>query len=125
MTYFRVDDKFWSHPKTTSLSMAARGLWATAGSWAACYLTDGYIPRSSLRSIAGGANVKKAVDELVTAGLWIDVGDGWQYHQWDEHNYNRAQVEQQRQRRRKNQDAWRARKEMKAMLNGQQIGSMP
>lgn len=126
MTYFRIDDTFWSHPKTYTVSMAARGLWATAGAWSCCYLTDGYIPTASLKIIAGGTPTKRLVDELVTAGLWIDVGDGWQFHQWAEHNYTKDQVHKQRERRRKNQEVWRTKKEMRAVLKDvSDFGRMP
>lgn len=52
MTWFKVDDGFYDHPKVENLSMAARGLWVTAGSWCAKQLTDGVISKKKLGSLA-------------------------------------------------------------------------
>lgn len=67
MTWFRVDDGWWAHPKVVRLSMAARGLWATAGSWCAQQLTDGRVPAEMLKVFGGR---RRQADELVSAGLW-------------------------------------------------------
>lgn len=118
MTYFRVDDKFWSHPKLYTVSLAARGLWVTAGSFCASYLTDGLVPKDALRFISTESknHTARCVDELVAADLWITVDDGWMFREWTDHNYTRDQVVKQQERRRKNQEVWRTKQEMKALL---------
>lgn len=101
MTWFKTDDKFWSHPKVmdTALSLAARGLWLTAGSYCADQLTDGLVRVATLHTIAPGNRVavERAAAELVTAGLWEVVpGVGWQFHDWDDHQPTRSEVEAER-----------------------------
>lgn len=118
MTYFRVDDKFWAHPKVFSLSLAARGLWVTAGSYCSAYLTNGHVPADALKQLAPGSRkvVDNAVQELVQCGLWIEMHDGWCFNEWLEHNYSREIVLKERERRRKNQAAYRARKDMQSLI---------
>lgn len=67
MTWFRVDDSFYDHPKVVGLDMAARGLWVSAGTYCARHLTDGVISEREVRVIGG---TRKQAEKLVAAGLW-------------------------------------------------------
>ena len=79
MTWFKVDDGFWCNPKTMLVSDAAIALWLRAGTWASQQLTDGRIPRRALSLFSADAGVAA---ELVSAGLWIDSGDVYEFHDW-------------------------------------------
>ena len=79
--WFKVDDALYSHPKWLATPAASRALWATAGSWCAAQLTDGFVPRHVL-PILGGRPRDAA--GLVASGLWEDVEGGWQFHEWTE-----------------------------------------
>lgn len=79
MPWFPVDDSFHSHPKALATSLAARGLWATAGSWSSAYLTDGVVPVHVLASLGG---TPELVAELVAAGLWRRTRQGYVFHDW-------------------------------------------
>jgi len=82
MTWFKVDDGLWGHPKWLATPASARGLWVTAGSWSAANLTDGRIPRHVLPSLGGKPRDAEA---LVKAGLWIErPGNGWAFHEWNQ-----------------------------------------
>ena len=93
MTWFKVDDGLHSHPKWLTASPPARALWVTAGSWSASHLTVGHIPRSALPVLSGRP---RDADELVNVGLWEPLGDGWQFHSWDEFQPSSESVEQER-----------------------------
>lgn len=94
MVWFKVDDSFWSHPKTIELSDAAVALWARAGSYSAHHSTDGHISAGTLR-LVGGA--REAADELVQAGLWTVVDDRtWEYHDWGVYQPDAASVRAKR-----------------------------
>lgn len=67
MTWFKVDDGFYDHPKVVGLDTAAIGLWALAGSYCARHLTDGVITARQIKAIGG--TVRQA-EKLVAAGLW-------------------------------------------------------
>jgi hypothetical protein len=104
--WFKVDDKFWSHPKTGDLSDAATALWLRAGSWSAGHLTDGFVPTSKLRLFRGR---QRAATELVGAGLWSAAEGGFQFHDWAEYQPSKEQVTAQREATKKRVNAWKDR----------------
>jgi hypothetical protein len=80
MSWFRVDDGFYSHPKVLATSLAARGLWASAGSWSKDTHTQGVVLREALAMLGGSPEL---ASELVTAGLWERTRGGYRFHDWD------------------------------------------
>jgi hypothetical protein len=93
MPWFKVDDGFWSHPKTLQLSDGAQALWMRAGSWSMHQLTDGFIPDFALPILSAKP---RHVDELRAVSLWFSVKDGNQFHDWDKYQPTREQVEADR-----------------------------
>lgn len=93
LTWFKVDDGFWSHPKTVDLSAGAVALWVRAGSYCGNHLTDGVIPRHVLAMLQG---TTEQAGELITAGLWLDHVDGYQFHDWLIYQPTREKVERER-----------------------------
>lgn len=98
MTWFKVDDGFYDHPKVHGLRAGkhcqdALALWLVAGSWCARYLTDGVIPHAQVHRFRPG---KSAAQELVRVGLWVEVEGGYAFHEWDEHQDTRAEVKTRR-----------------------------
>lgn len=88
MTWFKVDDSFYDHPKIAELSMAARGLWVTAGSYCSRHLTDGHITGKQVRKLGGTA---PQVRDLVRIGVWIECelhsesnSNCYAFHDWIE-----------------------------------------
>lgn len=93
MTWFRVDDGFWCHPKVLGCSHRALALWVKAGSWSAQQLTDGRVPETALQMLNA---TRRDAAELVAARLWVPDGDGWVFHQWVERQPARKDVEARR-----------------------------
>lgn len=108
MTWFKVDDGFWSHPKVAGLSAEAVALWVRAGSYAAQHLTDGYVARHVLPMLRG---IEEHAEELVGASLWRPMGDGWTFHDWHRYQPLRAEVEERR-------SEWRGRQQKSRMSRG-------
>lgn len=104
MTWFKVDDAFWSHPKTAALSDAAQALWLRAGSWCAQHLTDGRVPRKVTRLLS---ITEEAAEELVEAGLWLNGGDSWTFHDWSKYQPTRADEMEKREKWRERQRRYR------------------
>lgn len=104
MTWFKVDDTLSNHPKARAAGLPAMGLWVVAGAYASQYLTEGFVPDSY---VASWPNGRKHAAALVAADLWMTVDNGWRFHQWDERNPSKDQVEakraanRERQRRRR------------------------
>lgn len=95
MTWFKVSDDVWSHPKTNSVSHSAMGGWVMAASWAAKHLTNGRIPG---RMVAKLGLKKRAVNELVEAGLWRADGADFVFHDWLEYNKDAEEIKAKRAR---------------------------
>lgn len=108
MPWFKVDDKVWSHPKFAALSDAAQALWLRAGSYAAEKLSDGYIDTRILTTLLRGK--PKTIAELVTAGMWVKVRDGIQFHDWLEYQPSAASVNKEREQARERMANVRANK---------------
>ncbi|MBF6213724.1 hypothetical protein IU487_22160 [Nocardia puris] len=107
MVWFLVDDSMALHHKTVQAGNAAIGLWTRAGAWCAQTLSDGFVPRSIARSFGTIGQCKA----LVSAGLWVEVEGGYRFHQWEERQPTKSDVEARRktdrarkaeQRKRKN-----------------------
>lgn len=107
MPWFKVDDQLHAHPKWRELPKGARALWVTAGTWSASQLTDGHVPRGMLRMLDGTPGEARA---LVAAGLWDEMPDGWQYHDWTAYQPKRADVLDHRRRESERKAEWRAKK---------------
>lgn len=95
MSWFKVDDSFWCHPKVIGLSDAATALWVRAGSWSCQLLTDGAVPSGALLTMR---STQDAASELVREGLWDETETGWQFHDWDEFQPSAAAVKEKRAR---------------------------
>lgn len=89
MVWFRVDDSLVFHPKVIAAGTASIGLWARAGAWSGRELTDGYVPREVAASIGNAAQVKA----LCSVGLWVPENGGYRFHDWEDFNPLRADVE--------------------------------
>ncbi len=117
MTWFNVDDGFYDHPKVLAIppadADAAIALWTRAGSWCARQLTNGRIPAYQIRAM----NAKvRAINSLVafpdgySAGLWVpDLKGGFIFHDWQDWNQTREQVEKRRAATRDRVAAYRSR----------------
>lgn len=103
MSWFRVDDHLHSHSKAVRAGTEAMGLWILAGSWAAAEESDGWVPGYMLARLAG-VGADDLAERLVRAGLWEPAeqgGDaGYTFHQWEEHQPTRAQLEAKREQAR-------------------------
>lgn len=107
MTWFRVDDGFYDHPKVADLPDAAIALWTRAGSWCAKHLTDGAVPTRALRRFCDDPDV--AAKALVDSGLWDRTVEGFLFHDWDNYQPSRDEVEERRADHARRQAAYRDR----------------
>lgn len=113
MTWFKVDDGFWSHPKSAPLSNDAVALWVRAGAYCCQHLTDGFVKASVLRMLGE----RESADELVDSGLWRDVTGGWRFHDWDEYQETSETVKKRREDARDRQRKAREARESKRRMS--------
>ncbi|AKF06065.1 hypothetical protein [Sandaracinus amylolyticus] len=131
MTWFKVDDGFTDHPKVDALlegkhAEVALALWTLAGCWCAKQLTDGFVPAGRIRRF-GLKSPDAAAAELVRVGLWVVVPEGFQFHQWTEHQPSREDVLAERDRKARNKRDSRARKrgDQPSASTGESPGASP
>lgn len=108
MTWFRVDDSFYDHPKVDDLPDAAIALWVRAGTYCARHLTDGRIPKRKARRLCDDPDV--AIPALLKCGMLTDAGDDYLFHDWADYQPTREEVLAERSANAARQKAWRDRR---------------
>lgn len=83
MMPFTVDDKFHSHAKIKAISLAARGLWVSAGSWSSDHRRGGVVPDHVLADLGSTPELE---GELLRVGLWHRIKRGIRFHEWERWN---------------------------------------
>jgi len=110
MSWVKLDDKFFQHPKVIDLSKDAKLLQLAALAHCNAQLTDGYISVGALRAIAATVDVEcnavtnmlhsvtcNAVTELLHVGLWQEQANGWSIHNYLKYQPSAAQEKERRQ----------------------------
>jgi hypothetical protein len=106
MTWMKVETLVRSNPKLVA-TVAATGhcdaawLWLAANTWARDSLTDGFIPEMVLPTLipALPAKVLKGLPAvLVKCGLWHVAENGYQVHDFLQHNPTKAEVTAKRRK---------------------------
>jgi len=102
MTWARLDDSFYDHPKTLRIwnrCPGAVGLHARAISWCAKHEQDGHLPAAIVESISP---VQSDRDEQISAltgeGAWHENGDGFVIHDYLDYNPSREEVASKRRK---------------------------
>jgi hypothetical protein len=108
MSWAKVDDSLWRHPKIDALegNLAALGLWTLTLSWVADTLTDGFIPQQRVTKLTG-ADVNLLAADLVAAGLWEVAPGGWRIHDYLDYNPDADTVRARREAGRVRLAEWR------------------
>jgi hypothetical protein len=113
MPWFKVDDNLAFHAKAVAAGNAAMGLWVRAGSWASQQLNDGYVPAH----VAALLGTPQQAAKLVKVGLWHEVDGGFSFHEWEERNPKKEQIEIERAAARERMREIRARKKRQNHAN--------
>jgi hypothetical protein len=93
MTWIKLDDTLPNNPKILPLSDKAFRLYIEGLCYANQYLTDGFLAQAVVNRLDSG----NACQELLEAGLWIEVESGKQIHDYCEHQTSRKVVEEKRE----------------------------
>lgn len=99
VSWFKVDDSFYDHPKFLDVPNAAIGLWAKAGAWCGKHLTDGVIPASQVKLFKG---TPSQINALISSGIWIEDRSEsgskvYRFHDWNEYQPSREQKLKERE----------------------------
>jgi hypothetical protein len=97
VSWVKLDDQFFSHPKAREAGPNACLLYLAGLTYCARHLTDGKIPKSAVTVIAAEAWSKASnARVLCDVGFWHDEGDHYDVHGYLEFNPSREQVEKVR-----------------------------
>lgn len=96
MTWVKLDDGFWAHPKVDGTSLAAVGLFARSLSYCGAQLTDGSITPEAAAYMAHGK--RPLIRELVARGLWEELDEGYRIPDFLDFNPSREKVEEERRK---------------------------
>ena len=116
MTWVRIDDQFRHHPKVATAGPLGIALHVCGLSYAAEYLTDGFIPRGAVNTLCDfegvwdkrfrpgseddfAWTVAEVRDLLVSVGMWDEVQGGYQIHDYLDYNPSKADVLAERDRK--------------------------
>ncbi len=90
MSWLKIDDGLFVHPKWLRTPATARALWITALSYCGKMNTDGYVDSALLPLLGGSVEDAEA---LTSSGLWDAVGGGYCFHDFEEYNRTTQQAE--------------------------------
>lgn len=112
MTWVKLDDGFFRHPKVVRAGRDARDLHLAALCYAGSNLTDGKIPREALTQLLADAGIARAsgpklAAKLVDVGLWEATDHGYLIHDYLSYNPSREDVLREREATRERVNAWR------------------
>ena len=83
MSWAKLDDQFFTHPKVIDLPKDAKLLFLAALTHCTGQLTNGFITPGALRVVAATVDVSRdEAQTLVAAGLWETADGGWQVHDY-------------------------------------------
>lgn len=117
MTWVRVDEEFSHHPKVLNAGPLGMAMQIAALCYCNKYLTDGFIPERvvptllDLRGlgmrmwtgdlIGGGEDAEwgLVVEDLLSAGLWMEVPNGYVIHDFHDYQPSKDEVLELREKR--------------------------
>ena len=120
MTWVKLDDGFFRHPKIRAAGRDARDLQLAALQYCNENLTDGFVPeyevlRLAMEAFLEPAAVSQAVESLLDARhfenpMWRREANGYRLHDFHAYQPTREEVLADRRRNAERQADWRAKK---------------
>jgi hypothetical protein len=92
MSWVKIDDKMGEHPKYEDVGLDGIGLQLVAIMYANRQQTDGKITRTALKRLTNVRSLQPVVNKLLKAGIWEDMGDHYQIHDYLHYQRSRAQI---------------------------------
>lgn len=97
MSWAKLDDGFYDHPKVLGASLEAVGLFCRSLSYCSRHATDGHVTLAVCTWLANDSvTAQRLAEELVTLKLWERNGDGYVIHDFLVYNPSSKALERQR-----------------------------
>lgn len=110
MAWVKIDDQFSDHPKVLEVGPLAECLFVRGLTYAARYLTDGFVPDAHLRRM-GDLDAFAEAPKLVASGLWHEAEGGFQIHDYLDYQPSSTKVKSEREAARERMEKARAAKQ--------------
>jgi hypothetical protein len=126
MTWVKLDDHFFMHPKIMTVGPAAAWLWVASIGYANANLTDGFIPAGALPMIAMTHRNKASelASKLVAARLWEKQSNaGYFIHDYKDWNPSASEVLAKRKENSDRVQAYRERHRQPKSSPGNGLGN--
>jgi hypothetical protein len=108
VTWAKVDDNFFNHPKAVAAGPMGRLLYLAGLCYCNRFLTDGQIPATVVRLLDPGLKRADAVAlHLVAVGLWKPTPSGFEVHDYLQWNARADDVKAKREANRRRIADWR------------------
>ena len=125
MTDARLPGRWLMDPTMRTLGADLWTVFSWALMWSAEQGTDGLIPQHMLPLLHPSGATTDHAEALVQAGLWKADGDGYRVRGWERTQSLAADVEHQRERNRRKQQAHRERSRVTGYVTGYVPGESP
>lgn len=109
MSWVRIDDQAWDHPKHVAAGPMAFALWVWGLLYCSRHETDGFIVESG-PSRSSIPKVDAHISKLIESGLWEKVDGGYRVHDYLSYNPSKDQRIQRRKASSDRLATWRKRK---------------
>lgn len=96
MGWVRIDDQFTDHPKVLEAGPQGGWLYVCGLTYAARYLTDGFIPDAAVAKLSALPRPERIAEELVRSGLWERAERGFRIHDYLVYNPSAEKVRRDR-----------------------------
>lgn len=95
MSWVRLDDGVYDHPKLLAVSPRTRWVWVAGLAWSSRYRQDGLVPRGALHPLQG---TPRDAAGLVAAGLWLPDPEagGWRIHDYGQYQPMNGELSRKR-----------------------------
>lgn len=101
-----------------ALSAEAVALWVRAGAYSCQHLTDGVI-LSRVTALLDPSEARfEHSQELVRAGLWKPIRDGYKFHDWEDYQETSSDVKRRREQWKERQRKARESRDMSRVTHG-------
>ena len=107
MPWVKLEDGFYTHPKLLSVSVSARWLFVAALCFSNQNATDGVVSVGAADGIGCIQHARRAVEELVAAGLWEPDPEGYRIHDYHLYQPSREKILHDRALAAERQAKWR------------------
>ena len=94
MSWFKLDDNSYDHPKIEQAGNEAYGVWCRAGGYCSKHHTDGFIPEAKALALGRKSlwiRLEKAIG-FGSSGMVEKVENGWQIHDFLEYNPSAEEI---------------------------------